>query len=164
MQIRPELQHLIVDINTLQPHPRNVRQGDIGAICESLKTHGQYRPIVVQQSTNHIIAGNHTYKACKALKWKQIACTYIDCDDEQALRIMLVDNKANDQATYDDAQLAQLLTELSNTNDALQGTGFDLDDIEQLIKLFEDTTPPDTQHTPKKIECPVCGAEFTNKN
>jgi hypothetical protein len=52
----------------------NVRQGDIGAISESLKAHGQYRPIVVDKRTNRILAGNHTWKAAKSLGWTQINC------------------------------------------------------------------------------------------
>jgi len=139
VQIRPEIQHLAIDITSVKPHPRNVRQGDIGSICTSLEQHGQYRPIVIQQSTNHIIAGNHTFKAASALKWKNIAGTYVDCDDETALRIMLIDNRANDKATYDDNELSALLVELADSDIGLDGTGFDGDDLDQLIKDLQPT-------------------------
>lgn len=135
--IREELQHLAIDIDTIQTHERNVRQGDIGAISESLKTHGQYRPIVYQKSTGRILAGNHTWKAAKALGWKQIAATPVDCDNEQALRILLVDNRANDLATYDDSQLAELLKELATTDESLLGTGFDGDELDQIVADLE---------------------------
>ena len=55
--IRQELARLAVDIETLQTHPRNVRQGDVGAISISLEANGQYRPIVVHKATNQILAG-----------------------------------------------------------------------------------------------------------
>lgn len=132
--IRKELQHLAVAVNSLTPHPKNVRQGDIGAISESLKHHGQYRPIVVQLSTRHILAGNHTYKAAKALGWKEIACTFVDCDDEQATRILLMDNRANDLASYDDSALAEMLQGLMATDDQLAGTAFDPEDLQQLLE------------------------------
>lgn len=132
--IRKELQHLAVAVNSLTPHPKNVRQGDVGAISESLKHHGQYRPIVVQLSTRHILAGNHTYKAAKALGWKEIACTFVDCDDEQATRILLMDNRANDLASYDDSALAEMLQGLMATDDQLAGTGFDPEDLQQLLE------------------------------
>jgi DNA modification methylase len=131
--IRPEIQHLAVDLSTLEPHPNNVRQGDIGAIAISLSEHGQYRPIVVQKHTNRILAGNHTYKAAKQLGWQQIAATFVEVSDEQALRILLMDNRANDLATYDDNALADLLKELAETELGLAGTGFDPDDLDQLI-------------------------------
>lgn len=132
--IRPELQDFATPINNLKPHPNNVRQGDIGAISQSLKQHGQYRPIVVQRSTGFILAGNHTYKAAISLKWKQIAATYVDCDDEQALRILLIDNRANDLASYDDSALVEMLKALMDTELKLEGTGFDPDDLDQLLK------------------------------
>jgi len=122
-----------VPIDTVQTHPQNVRQGDVGAIAESLSLHGQYRPIVVQKSTGYILAGNHTWKAAKSLGWTKIAVTVVDVDDEQAKRILLVDNRANDLATYDDNSLAEILKELASTETALEGTGFDGDDLDDLL-------------------------------
>lgn len=131
------MQHTTVAIDSIEPHPLNVRQGDIGLITNSLKEHGQYRPIVVQTSTNRILAGNHTYKAAKALKWKQIEATFIDCDDDQALRILLMDNRANDVASYDDHALVSMLKEMMETELKLDGTGFDPSDLDDLIRDLE---------------------------
>lgn len=128
-----ELKAESVSIDSVRPHPKNVRQGDVGAISESLKAHGQYRAIVVQRSTGHILAGNHTWKAAKALGWKQIGVHYLDCDDDRAMRILLADNRANDLATYDDAALAELLTALSHTDDSLSDTLFTGDDLDDLL-------------------------------
>jgi DNA modification methylase len=121
------------DVRTIQPHPRNVRQGDIGAISRSLKAHGQYRPIVIQQSSRFILAGNHTYKAAIALGWSEIATSIIECDDDEALRILLADNKSSDLAAYDESQLAELLRELSASSVGLEGTLYDGDDLDQII-------------------------------
>jgi hypothetical protein len=137
---KKELETVSVSIDEITPHPKNVRQGDIGAISESLKAHGQYRAIVVQRSTGHILAGNHTYKAAKSLGWKKISAHFIDCDDEKAMRILLADNRANDLATYDHAALAELLKELVATDDGLAGTLFDGDDIDQLLYDMEQST------------------------
>ena len=135
--IREELQQLSIDIDQIHPHPRNVRQGDIGAISESLKAHGQYRAVVYQESTKRILAGNHTWKAAKALGWKQIAATPIVCDDEQALRILLADNRSSDLATYDDKELMSLLQEIADTTEQLEGTLFDGDDLDDLVFKLE---------------------------
>jgi len=137
--IRPELASLATPINKVKPHPRNVRQGDVGAIATSLEAHGQYRPIVVHKRTGFIIAGNHTYLAARSLEWSEIACTFVDCTEEQALRILLTDNRANDLASYDDQGLIDLLTELMNTPNQLDGTLFDPADLDDLIGLL---TPP----------------------
>lgn len=122
-----------VPVASLSPHPNNPRQGDVGAICQSLKSHGQYRPIVVHGSTRHILAGNHTWKAAVALGWSEIDAVIIDCDDDQAQRILLVDNRSGDIASYDDNALADLLTELVQTPLGLDGTGFDGDALDELL-------------------------------
>ena len=137
-----ELDTQTVDIDSVQPHPKNVRQGDIGAISESLKAHGQYRAIVVQRSTGQILAGNHTWKAAKALGWSHISAHFIDCDDEQAMRILLADNRANDLATYDESALAVVLAELNATDLGLAGTLFDGDALDDVIKDITDDGLP----------------------
>lgn len=143
--MKGELETEKVSIDTVKPHPKNVRQGDIGAICESLQAHGQYRAIVVQRSSGHILAGNHTWKAAKQLGWTEITTHFIDCDDDQAMRILLADNRANDLASYDDAALAALLHELSITDAGLAGTLFDGDALDDLIsKIGEPAEADDT--------------------
>jgi site-specific DNA-methyltransferase (adenine-specific) len=150
--IRKELEHLAINIDEIHTHPSNVRQGDVGAICESLKAHGQYRAIVFQKSTGRILAGNHTWKAAKALGWQQIAATPVVCDDQQALRILLADNKANDLATYDEPELVELLKQLADTDEGLLGTLFDEDELDSLIadqSHFE--LPSDVDDVPDNV-------------
>lgn len=133
-------------IGELHPHPNNARQGDVGAIVESLRAHGQYRPIVANRRTADrgwdmddarpvVVAGNHTLAAARHLGWDTIDVAFIDVDAEQERRILLVDNRTNDLATYDDHGLADLLTDLANnTADGLTGTGFDMGDLDDLLK------------------------------
>jgi hypothetical protein len=129
-----KIEYTTVDIGSVQTHPKNVRQGDIGAIAESLKTHGQYRPIVVDKRTNFILAGNHTWKAAQSLGWSQISAGLIETkDDDEALRILLSDNRASDLATYDDGGLAEILKQLAITDTGLVGTMYDGDDLDDLV-------------------------------
>jgi DNA modification methylase len=146
-----------VALDAIALHPENVRQGDVGAISESLAKHGQYRPIVVQQSTGFILAGNHTYKAAAALGWKKISAVYVDVDDEQARRIMLIDNRLSDLASYDEDALVALLSELAKTAEGLDGTGYDGDDLDDLIAALDDTPPvkPDADAVPDKVRA-IC--------
>lgn len=162
LMIREQLQHLAIPIDAIHPHPRNVRQGDIGAICQSLTAHGQYKPVVYQQSTGRILAGNHTYKAAKALGWTEIAATPIICDDEQAIRILLADNRSSDLATYDDSELLELLKELADTTASLNDTLYQLDDLDS---LQTEVLEPFTQEDPPKepIMCPHCGKDIGDK-
>jgi DNA modification methylase len=114
-----------VPIGDLQPHPRNPRRGDVGAIQASIGHHGFYGTVVAQRSTGRILAGNHRWLAAKAAGLPEVPVAWVDVDDDQAERILLVDNRANDLASYDDGALLELLRELQATDDGLAGTGFD---------------------------------------
>ena len=84
-----------VALDDLTPWPRNPRRGNVELIAESLKAHGQYRPIVVRKATKEVLAGNHTLAAAKRLGWEKIGATFVDVDAETAERIVLIDNRAN---------------------------------------------------------------------
>jgi DNA modification methylase len=133
-----------VSTDRLVPYPGNPRRGNLGAIKESLERNGQYRPIVVRLKTNEVLAGNHTLEAARGLGWISISVSYVDCDEETARRIVLVDNRTNDLATYDEAALAELLAELPS----LDGTGYDRAALDELLDslspapLLEDEVPP----------------------
>lgn len=120
---------LTVPINSVEPHPRNPRQGDTGAICESLSVNGQFRPIVVNKRDNTILAGNHTWFAARALGWSEIAVTWVDVDEATAWRILLIDNRASDVGAYDAEALRVLLEEAPT----LEGTGFTFEDLDDLL-------------------------------
>ncbi|MFI8597708.1 DNA methyltransferase [Rothia koreensis] len=139
------LEDLKVPVDGLVPYKRNPRRGNTDLIAESLDHNGQYRPIVVRARTNEVLAGNHTLAAAKQLGWEQIAATFVDCTDDQAARIVLVDNRANDVADYDNEELASLLDELGD----LDGTGFDED---ALAELAEGLDPGETEETPEEID------------
>lgn len=118
-----------VGVGTLVPYEMNARRGDVTLLKESLSVNGQYRPIVVRKATNEILAGNHTWKAAVELGWPTVKVTYVDVDDEGARRIVLVDNRSNDLATYDDQALTVLLSAL----DGFAGTGYDQSDLDTLL-------------------------------
>lgn len=127
------LKPLAVSIDSLRPYERNPRNGDLEAIKVSLETNAQYRPIVVNARDNRILAGNHTYAAAIELGWKEIAATFVDVDEEQAARIVLVDNRTNDLAWNDDALIVEILNELPD----LEGTGYTDESLEELLAGIE---------------------------
>ena len=122
----------------LVPYRTNPRQGDVGAIAASLQAHGQYRALVANKGnhasvTNEVLAGNHTLQAMLQLGWDTCAVEWVDVDDDQAARIVLVDNRTNDLATYHDQTLADLLATLAEKPAGLTGTGFSEGDYDRLL-------------------------------
>jgi ParB-like chromosome segregation protein Spo0J len=132
--IHPEIAELAVPVADLNPFHKNPRRGDVPTIRASLRKNGQYRPIVVNRGSktgrpNEIVAGNHTYAAAKAEGWSHIAATFVDVTDDEAARLVVIDNRASDKAKNDVDVLADLLGDL----DDLDGTGYTDEDVAKML-------------------------------
>lgn len=128
-------------LHELVPHPDNARRGNVAMIAESLRTHGQFKNLVVQRASDNgtklvVCAGNHTLAAMRSLSWEQGAVLLVDVDDEEAARILLIDNRSNDVADYDDRALAELLAALSESDRGLLGTGYEDRDLADLLDML----------------------------
>jgi ParB-like nuclease family protein len=127
-----------VPLDTLSPYPANPRVGDVDAIADSLRAHGQYRALVVNRPTMEVLAGNHTLHALHEVGATEALVHFVEVDEEQAAKIVLADNRTNDLAKYDDGLLAQLL----QSQDTLDGTGYAMDDLESLLGAIVATETP----------------------
>jgi len=123
-----------VKIDTLTHYENNARRGNVEVLADSLRVHGQYRPIVVQKSTNSILAGNHLVEAAKTLGWENVDVVFVDVDDEAARKIVLVDNRSAELGEFDKEALIELLSELGS----LDGTGYVLEDLDDLFVDIEE--------------------------
>jgi len=101
-----------VPVTSLSFYPGNPRVGNVKVIASSLRENLQYAPLVVQESTRHVLAGNHTLKAARSLGWTEIDVVLVDVDDTRARKIVLSANRTADLGTYDDDALAELLSYL----------------------------------------------------
>lgn len=130
-----------VPTDTLRPHPNNPRLGNVDGLVESLRVHGQYKPIVIS-SDNVVIAGNHTYYAALELQYPEMSAVRLPFtyNDPRAVKIMLVDNRSSDLSRYDNSELVQLLSYLE---DDFIGTGYDRSTVDDLLALLDEqvTTP-----------------------
>lgn len=127
-----------VPLADLRPYPGNARIHDLDTIEESIRLNGQYRSLVVRvedDGQRTILAGNGTAEVLATrLGVTEARCEFIRCDDAEAARINLVDNKSNDNATFDDEALLAQLRAL----DDLRGTGFITNEVDDLAALLEE--------------------------
>jgi hypothetical protein len=119
-----------VPISSVRTYDKNPRVGNVDLIAESLNTSGQFKPIVVNERTGMILAGNHTYLAARKLGWTDIYASFVDVDDATAKRIVLADNKTADAGEYDDSVLAELIASLPD----ISGTGYSAVEVDDIIK------------------------------
>lgn len=131
-------------IDDLTPYHENPRRGDVSAIADSLRAHGQFRPLVVNRGTDtgrpwEVLAGNHTLMAALSLdgsghEFRTLDCYVVDVDADEARRIVLADNRTSDLGAYDDAALLDMLQGM----DDLTGTGYDDDALADLLDGMAD--------------------------
>jgi ParB-like chromosome segregation protein Spo0J len=158
----------LIPLDHLRPHPENPRRGDTSAIRASIEALGFYGVLIAQRSTGFVIVGNHRLRAAQELELDAVPVTYLDVDDETALRILLADNRTSDLGTYDDRLLADVLSSLAAAG-ALAGTGYDPDHLERLLAALAPPTPPeafpdvDEENLRTVYRCPSCSYEWSGK-
>ncbi|MCZ7478813.1 ParB N-terminal domain-containing protein [Micromonospora sp. WMMC273] len=135
--IRAELAALAVPIDQVSNWPGNPRRGDIAKIKTSLTQHGQYTPLLVQASTGHVVKGNNTLIAMRELGATSVAVNKLDLTDDQARKILLLDNKTSDDAEYDEGELAALLASFGEATDDLADTGWSTAELDELLRASD---------------------------
>lgn len=127
-----------VSLRKLNHYYKNPRKGNVEKVAESLKSNGQFKPIVVNVGThtgrpNEVLAGNHTLKAARSLRWTTLDVMWVDVTEEHARRIVLADNGSTDDATYDNNILAELIDAQKNDVSTLVGTTYSDDTLGKLM-------------------------------
>lgn len=133
----------MVPIANLTLHPDNPNQGDIGNLVDMMRQNGFYGSVVANLTTGHVIVGNHRCQAAALAGIAVIPVDWIEVDAATELRIMIEDNRSRDRAAYDEPKLADLLTRMANTQ-GLDGTGYDGDDLDDLIRRVNAKATTDT--------------------
>jgi DNA modification methylase len=141
-----------VPVDRLSEHPDNPRRGDVDAIDGSMAQHGFYGAVYAQRSSGRIVAGNHRYRVARQRGHATVPVIWLDVDDDQARRILLVDNRTGDQGGYDDAELERVLRDLLDGSDlGLVGTGYT---VEDLTELFGEPEPEPGRTDPDDVPEP----------
>jgi ParB-like chromosome segregation protein Spo0J len=140
----------------------------MASISESMSINGFYGAILVQASTGYILVGNHRFREAVRQGADKIPVFWADVDDEEALRIMLADNKTADEGTYDETVLEELLASL----DSLEGTGYGLASLQEQLErdheasadLNGDGEVPDDAYEPAWAVIINCTSEEEQKD
>lgn len=166
------------DLATLKRWNRNYRQGDVGAIIQSIARFGYNGALRVWQD-NVVIAGNHALMALLQMK----ASAYqtprgiveygdkwlIPCVDVSHLNEIeveayaIADNRTQERGGNDAEQLAALLAGIAAEDEKLLlATGYDGDDVDALLaglsvpdswEEYDESAADNVEY----IECPECG-------
>lgn len=152
-------------IGTLIADPKNVRfhgQANHDAIKLSIERHGLRKPIVAQENTNIVYAGNETLNVLKELGYTEVSVAWIPADwsEKQCREYAILDNRTNDLSEFDMSALNALLDE---SLIAPFDVGFDALPEFAALDVPEDFKTYDEQNVETDYECPKCGYKWSGR-
>lgn len=165
-----DLEPLARSIDRAKPAPDNTRlhpEENLDTIEDSLRKFGQRKPIVVNNESEYIEAGNALYQvAIEKMGAEEIAMTFVEDSEEDAKTFEIVDNKSQELGGWDLEQLAIEFEKLETKKVKLEMTGFSQGEISGIMDepdlepYFEDEEEGNTEDEPELAECPECGHKF----
>ena len=156
-------------VDELIPYALNSRTHSpeqIAQVASSIKEFGFTNPILIDDDGG-IIAGHGRLMAAKKLGLDEVPCIRLGhLSEAQRKAYVIADNQLALNSGWDLDSLKIELEELDNFDFDLELLGFDIDELNKIIKGadFEPATEDEQgkldQLDPKWCQCPHCGKEF----
>ena len=156
-------------VGDLIPYVNNSRthsDEQVMQVASSIKEFGFTNPILIDDDGG-IIAGHGRLMAAKKLGLDEVPCIRLGhLSEAQRKAYVIADNQLALNSGWDLDSLKIELEELDNFDFDLELLGFDIDELNKIIKGadFEPATEDEQgkldQLDPKWCQCPHCGKEF----
>lgn len=127
-------------ISDLRPHPRNPRKHPERAIEKlehSLKEFGWTNPVLLS-ADGFVLAGHARLKAAAKAGIEQVPVIRLQLSGARAEAYMIADNRLQEETDWDLPALKDLLDDLDTSAVDLRLTGYDMDELEQMIQMAYD--------------------------
>ena len=126
-------------ISELIPAPYNPRKdiqpgdAEYEKLRRSLEEFGYVEPVIWNIQTGHVVGGHQRLKVLRELGETEIDCVIVDLPDAQEKALNIALNKISND--WDKEKLTALLEDLQNADIDISLTGFDLEDIDNLLNI-----------------------------
>ena len=156
----PENVHIeYLPIRSLLKWPRNPKDHDLGQIHAAINRFGYVMPVTVDERTGHLAAGHGRVEVLIQKQeagerppnritvnakgeWLMPVIRGIRFNSDAELEAyMIADNRLTQMGGFNDQKLVDVLRDLAQSADGLQGIGFDADDLDSLVGQLEGVTP-----------------------
>lgn len=147
-----------ISIDALIPYARNSRthsDAQVAQIAASIREFGFTNPVLID-AEGGIIAGHGRTMAARKLGLETVPCIRLaDLTDAQKKAYIIADNKLALNAGWDDEMLKVELSELKDLDYDLALTGFDVDELANLLEPEQAEGLTDEDEVPELPETPV---------
>ncbi len=159
------IEFALADLKLAPYNPRIHPESAINKLVKSIEHYGFTNPVLVQRSTNMVVAGHARVKAARKLGRKTVPGIPLDLTDQQAKAYNIADNRLQDETEFDFTPLADLLLELDDGEFDMDLTGFDPDEIAKLMTWTPGEIPGENMEIDEggmaqDHECPKCGYKW----
>lgn len=134
----------ITDLIPADYNPRkDLKPGDpdYEKLKHSMKEFGYVDPIIWNQQTGHVVGGHQRLKILQDEGIKEAECVVVNLDEEKEKALNIALNKIS--GDWDKDKLALLMTDLQASDLDILLTGFDEDEISDLLATEDDTHDDD---------------------
>lgn len=124
-------------------NPRSISGDEFERLKKSIRVFGYQDPLIVNESNNHIVAGNQRFRALKELdveshgKYSMIDVVLVNISESDEKAFNIGHNRIGGE--FDEVKLQGLLDELASEDYDLDLTGFVADyDLEEVVSEMGD--------------------------
>lgn len=132
-------------------HPSNPKDHDIGETVVSIQRFGFLDPIVYNVRTNRLLSGHGRVEALRQMKLNNyprprnverlsngdwgVPNFEVDVEEEEEEAVLIALNRLVERGGWNEVRLADVMSDLAaRGEEMLKGTGFDMDDVDALLK------------------------------
>lgn len=164
----------IIPIHQIHPAKYNPRKDlkpsdpEYQKLKKSIHAFGFIEPLVWNRRTGNLVGGHQRFKVLVAEGVTEVPCSVVDLDEDKEKALNIALNKIS--GDWELPKLKDLLEELELSDLDMELTGFDSNEIEELMAAFYDEKPfnpkqPDDfkeydEHLETEHQCPRCGYEW----
>lgn len=161
MKNQDRIEFEYMPLSALVAYPRNPKEHDLGAIGGAINSNvGFASAITIDLTTGYIGAGHGRVEALQQMyndnpkkppkrillgdngEWLVPTAKVRFADEIELQQFLIQDNRISEIGGWDEPSLADLLTDLAGAGDGiLDSTGYDGDDLDELLKTLEPIMP-----------------------
>jgi DNA modification methylase len=134
----PSLSIEHIPIEKLRPdpfNPRRISDAELEALTRSIREFGFVQPVIARRGDCTVVGGHQRLIAARKLGYITVPVVFVDLSLEQARLLNLALNKIS--GDWDEELLAQLLSDLSAGEADLSLSGFDDDEVKNLLRSLD---------------------------